>query len=84
MSLALIRRAHGLCPRCGVPTSALSWCLGCRLRRSRAHAARVDAQTMAPGPNQIAHCGEWHLATTLPFTCPTCGQTYGDADASHD
>lgn len=25
----------------------------------------------------IAHCGQWHPCTALPWTCPLCGETLG-------
>lgn len=76
------RKKHHRCVTCGTARTLRRrlHCQGCRtyfqayraqLAQPRVNAPRVEA----PRTNQIAHCGRFHPALTLPFQCPTCGKT---------
>ena len=64
---------------CGQPIPAFPGGKRCRACTHQRHQAQQRqwriAHTPLSGPNQIAHCGQWHQVDTLPWRCPVCDVT---------
>lgn len=49
-------------------------------RIAAVYAARPPVETPPDAPHQIAHCGQWHPVTALPWSCPLCAWTFTQGD----
>lgn len=76
-------KAQHRCYSCGIRLprqGAQLACAACSERRKWYNARyrlRCRSVEPVPGPNQIAHCGQWHHIVTLPWTCPRCKTILG-------
>ena len=74
-----MRRTYTVCGECGRPhrleTLTCAQCLA--YHRHYYQTVMRDRAQPAAGPNLIAHCGQWHTLTTLPWACPACDTILG-------